>query len=55
MMNDTWRAGAENHDEGEGDFFERIHAARQAYHEWMPIRTGAEGDQGVIYRVLPDR
>jgi len=52
MMNDTWRAGAENHDEGEGDFFKRIHAARQAYHEWMPIRTGAEGDQGVIYRAF---
>ena len=50
MMNDTWRGGAENHDEGEGDFFKRIAAARQAYHEWMPIRTGAEGDQGVIYR-----
>jgi alkaline phosphatase D len=52
MMNDTWRAGAENHDEGEGDFFQRIHAARQAYHEWMPIRTGVEGDQGVIYRAF---
>ena len=52
MMNDTWRAGAENHDESEGDFFQRIHAARQAYHEWMPIRTGAEGDQGVIYRAF---
>lgn len=52
MMNDTWRAGAENHDEGEGDFFKRIHAARQAYHEWMPIRAGAEGDQGVIYRAF---
>lgn len=52
MMNDTWRAGAENHDEGEGDFFQRIHAARQAYHEWMPIRTGSEGDQGVIYRTF---
>ena len=52
MMNNTWRTGAENHDEGEGDFFERIHAARQAYHEWMPIRTGAEGDQGVIYRAF---
>jgi alkaline phosphatase D len=52
MMNNTWRAGAENHDEGEGDFFERIYAARQAYHEWMPIRTGAEGDQGVIYRAF---
>jgi alkaline phosphatase D len=52
MMNDTWRAGAENHNEGEGDFFQRIHAARQAYHEWMPIRTGPEGDQGVIYRAF---
>jgi len=52
MMNDTWRAGAENHDEGEGDFFQRIHAARHAYHEWMPIRTGPEGDQGVIYRAF---
>ncbi|MDA0651475.1 MAG: alkaline phosphatase D family protein, partial [Proteobacteria bacterium] len=52
MMNDTWRAGAENHDEGEGDFFKRIHAARQAYHEWMPIRTGADGDQAVIYRAF---
>ena len=52
MMNDTWRAGAENHNEGEGSFFERIHAARQAYHEWMPIRTGVDGDQGVIYRAF---
>ena len=52
MMNDTWRAGAKNHDEGEGDFFKRIAAARQAYHEWMPIRTGLEGDQGVIYRAF---
>ena len=52
MMNDTWRAGAENHDEGEGDFFKRIHAARQAYHEWMPIRTGPDGDQGEIYRAF---
>jgi alkaline phosphatase D len=51
-MNDTWRAGAENHDEDEGDFLKRIHAARQAYHEWMPIRTGPEGDQGVIYRAF---
>ena len=52
MMNDTWRAGAENHDEGEGDFFQRIQAAGQAYHEWMPIRAGPEGDQGVIYRAF---
>ena len=50
LVNNTWRAGAENHNEGEGDFSARIRAARQAYHEWLPIRTGAEGDQGVIYR-----
>ena len=25
---------------------------RQAYHEWMPIRTGPGGDQGVIYRAF---
>ena len=52
IMNDTWRAGAENHHEGEGNFSDRIQAARQAYHEWMPIRAGAGGDQGVIYRAF---
>ena len=50
LANDTWREGAENHNEGEGDFQQRIAAARQAYHEWMPIRTPNEGDQGPIYR-----
>jgi alkaline phosphatase D len=52
LANNTWQTGAENHNEGEGDFFRRIQAARQAYHEWMPIRTGPEGDQGVIYRAF---
>lgn len=52
LANNTWQTGAENHNEDEGDFFQRIHAARQAYHEWMPIRTGPEGDQGVIYRAF---
>ena len=52
LANNTWRAGAENHNEGEGGFSARIRAARQAYHEWQPIRTGAEGDQGVIYRAF---
>ncbi|MEE4203498.1 MAG: alkaline phosphatase D family protein, partial [Halieaceae bacterium] len=50
LCNDTWRAGAENHNEGEGDFVERIAAARKAYHEWLPIRTAAQTDQGPIYR-----
>jgi alkaline phosphatase D len=50
LMNNTWRGGAENHNEGEGDFDERIAAARTAYHEWMPIRTAAQTDQAAIYR-----
>lgn len=50
LTNNTWKEGAENHNEGEGDFHQRIRAARQAYHEWMPIRTTAQGDQAPIYR-----
>ena len=50
IANDTWHSGAENHSEDEGDFALRLQAARQAYHEWMPIRTPASGDQGPIYR-----
>ncbi len=52
LTNNTWHSGAENHNDGEGDFFQRIRAARQAYDEWMPIRTHAEGDQGPIYRAF---
>jgi alkaline phosphatase D len=49
LMNNTWHSGAENHNEGEGDFATRIAAAKKAYHEWMPIRT-RESDQETIYR-----
>ena len=50
LTNDAWKDGAENHNEGEGDFHTRLHNARQVYHEWMPIRTAKAGDQGPIYR-----
>ena len=46
--NNTWKAGAENHNEGRD--FARIRAARQAYDEWMPIRGHRDGNQGPIYR-----
>jgi alkaline phosphatase D len=49
IANDSYRDGAENHDPAtEGSFAARKQAARQAYHEWMPIRTGA--DPALIYR-----
>ncbi len=50
LANNTWKAGAQNHNEGEGDFALRIAIARRVYHEWLPIRTPAQTDQGPIYR-----
>ena len=52
LTNNTWKEGAENHNEGEGDFDERIAIARKVYHEWMPIRTAAQTDQAPIYRAF---
>ncbi|WP_018255784.1 alkaline phosphatase D family protein [Salinispora mooreana] len=50
VANDQWSGGAENHTPGaEGSFTDRMAAARQAYAEWMPVRTGADG---AIYRRL---
>ena len=49
ITNDTYRDGAENHNPAtEGPWEARKAAAVQAYHEWMPIRTGS--DRGKIYR-----
>ncbi|MBL4799037.1 MAG: alkaline phosphatase D family protein [Oleispira sp.] len=48
VANDTYKDGAANHNDGEGDFETRKAAAFQAYHEWMPIRTGT--DKEIIYR-----
>lgn len=50
LANDTWKGGAENHDEDEGSFEERRAAAIQAYHEWLPIRSGA--DKAKIWRAF---
>lgn len=47
--NDAYKDGAENHTPAtEGSWAERRAAGLQAYHEWMPIRTGA--DKAKIYR-----
>ncbi len=49
ITNDTYKNGAENHQEAtEGSFEARKAAALQAYHEWMPIRTAT--DRAKIYR-----
>ncbi|QIJ03200.1 alkaline phosphatase D family protein [Shewanella chilikensis] len=50
VANDTWKDGAENHSQGEGDFDARKQAALQAYFEWLPIRPWREGNHEEIYR-----
>jgi alkaline phosphatase D len=47
--NDAYKDGAENHTPAtEGSWAARRAAGLQAYHEWMPIRTGS--DRAKIYR-----
>ncbi|PHR59971.1 MAG: alkaline phosphatase [Robiginitomaculum sp.] len=41
--NDSWKAGAQNHNEGEGDWDARRASAMQAYYEWMPVRDPRVG------------
>ncbi|MFF8834624.1 alkaline phosphatase D family protein [Streptomyces sp. NPDC015130] len=44
FANDAWTGGAENHTPGaEGEWAARVAAAKQAYFEWMPVRTSTEG------------
>ncbi|MBY5920526.1 alkaline phosphatase D family protein [Ferrimonas balearica] len=51
IANDAWREGAENHNEGEGEYDVRQVAALQAYFEWLPIRPpGNEAVSDTIYR-----
>ncbi|MET9952622.1 alkaline phosphatase D family protein [Streptomyces sp. NPDC006339] len=50
IANDAWSGGAENHTPGaEGAWADRVAAAKQAYFEWMPVRTSTEG---TVYRRL---
>ncbi|WP_323752722.1 alkaline phosphatase D family protein [Marinobacter sp.] len=50
IANDAWVGGAENHNEGDGDYAGRKRAAVQAYYEWMPIRPVLPDRQVRIYR-----
>ncbi|MCP3817339.1 alkaline phosphatase D family protein [Streptomyces sp. A3M-1-3] len=50
IANNAWSGGAENHTPGaEGEWAQRAAAAKQAYFEWMPVRTSTEG---TVYRRL---
>ncbi len=55
VANDTWREGAENHQEdAEGAYVPRRNRSYQAYDEWMPIRLpeARSAQETRIYRRL---
>lgn len=47
IANNSWRDGAENHNEGEGDWVKRRLVAEQAFREWLPIRDKQEGSHTI--------
>lgn len=47
ISNDSYKTGAQNHQEDEGDYEVRKAAAKRAYYEWLPIRAN---EQDVLYR-----
>ncbi len=50
VANDSWKHGAENHSDEQGDYEKRRQAAMQAYREWLPIRETKDVVEGKIYR-----
>lgn len=50
LSNDTWQGGAQNHNEDEGSWSDRVGAAARAYVEWMPVRAEAKGADTRIFR-----
>lgn len=50
ITNDAWRYGAQNHQDEEGEWRDRVDAALKAYFEWMPIRGNPNGLETRIFR-----
>ncbi|MFT6045642.1 MAG: alkaline phosphatase D, partial [Arenicella sp.] len=51
FANDSWHDGAENHQQDEGDWYQRRQYATQAYREWLPIRDPIDqSDNLIAYR-----
>ena len=57
ITNDAWKGGAENHNDGEGTWADRVGAAERAWREWLPVsdtrwRQYQIGDLATIF--LPE-
>ncbi|MBM4860689.1 alkaline phosphatase D family protein [Vibrio parahaemolyticus] len=49
LANDTWKNGAENHQDDDGRFIDRRAAAAAAWTEWLPVRENTFSNM-LIYR-----
>jgi alkaline phosphatase D len=49
----SWMHGAVNHNEGEGEWQDRMDYGKKAYFEWLPIRETGIVDPYQIYRAIP--
>jgi alkaline phosphatase D len=51
IANNAYVDGAQNHQENEGDWYQRKNAGKQAYYEWMPVRETPEHELYRAFRV----
>lgn len=55
VANNAYTEGAQNHQaDKEGDYRQRVAAARQAYYEWLPIRESGKHYRSFSYGPLAD-
>lgn len=54
IANNSYTAGAQNHQPNEGDYEARKAAAKQVYYEWLPIREGSELYRSFSFGQLAD-
>ncbi|MEM6828941.1 MAG: alkaline phosphatase D family protein [Bacteroidota bacterium] len=54
ITNDSYKDGAENHQEDEGSYEARKNIARQVYYEWLPIREGEKHYRAFNFGALVD-
>lgn len=54
VANNVYLDGAENHQETEGNFADRLRSAKQAYYEWIPIRESPQHYRHFEFAPLAD-
>ena len=54
IANDSYKDGAQNHQQEEGDYVQRKEIARKVYYEWLPVRESEKLYRKISYGPLMD-